>query len=141
VINKLGVPGVLVHGVNIRPGKPTILAVCDGKPVVGLPGNPVSAYVISNLFVRPIIQRMLGMDEYLIFPSTQATLLENVNSVSGREDWVPVNLTRNEQSFSARPIFGKSNFIFDLVRADGLLKIPTESTGFGAGSQVLIYQL
>ena len=52
-INKLGQPGVLVHGVAVRPGKPTILAVCDGKPVFGLPGNPVSCINIFQLFVTP----------------------------------------------------------------------------------------
>jgi molybdopterin molybdotransferase len=60
VINRLGSPGVLVHGINIRPGKPTILAVCDGKPVMGLPGNPVSALVIADRFVRDIVEACLG---------------------------------------------------------------------------------
>ncbi len=59
-INKLGLPGVLVHGVAIRPGKPTILALCDGKPVFGLPGNPVSCINIFKFFVVPTIQLMLG---------------------------------------------------------------------------------
>ena len=61
VIDSLGRPGVLVHGVDVRPGKPTILAVCDGKVVVGLPGNPVSALVIAGLFVVPVLQALLGL--------------------------------------------------------------------------------
>ncbi len=61
VVNSLGEPGVLVHGVNVRPGKPTILAVCGGKPVIGLPGNPVSALVIAGLFVSPVVRRLLGI--------------------------------------------------------------------------------
>ncbi len=61
VIQTLGEPGVLVHGVNVKPGKPTILAICDGKPIVGLPGNPVSAYVIAHMFVVPIIERLSGL--------------------------------------------------------------------------------
>ena len=60
VINELGAPGVLVHGVSVKPGKPTILAVCDGKPVFGLPGNPVSAMVIFDLFITPTILALLG---------------------------------------------------------------------------------
>jgi molybdopterin molybdotransferase len=61
VIDESGRPGVLVHGINIRPGKPAILAVCDGKPVIGLPGNPVSAFVIAWLFVPPMINRLQGV--------------------------------------------------------------------------------
>ncbi|MBL8046897.1 MAG: hypothetical protein JNL09_10160, partial [Anaerolineales bacterium] len=57
VINELGEPGVLVHGVALKPGKPAILAVCDGKPVIGLPGNPVSAMVVADLFVVPAVYR------------------------------------------------------------------------------------
>ncbi len=60
VIDELGDPGVLVHGVNVRPGKPTILGVCDGKPVIGLPGNPVSALVIAGLFVTPLLAPDVG---------------------------------------------------------------------------------
>ena len=59
-IDSLGRPGVLVHGVAVRPGKPTILAVCDGKPVFGLPGNPVSCMNIFQVFVTPTIRQMLG---------------------------------------------------------------------------------
>ena len=61
VIDALGEPGVLVHGVNVRPGKPTILAVCAGKAVIGLPGNPVSALVIAALFVTPVLETLLGL--------------------------------------------------------------------------------
>ena len=59
-IQSLGSPGVLAHGINIRPGKPTILGVCEGKPVIGLPGNPVSAFVVARLIVVPAISRLLG---------------------------------------------------------------------------------
>ena len=61
VIDSLGAPGVLVHGINTRPGKPTILGVCDGKAVIGLPGNPVSALVNGYLFVVPVIEMLLGL--------------------------------------------------------------------------------
>jgi len=61
VIHSLGTPGVLVHGINTRPGKPTILGVCGGKPVIGLPGNPVSALVNGYLFVVPVIEKLLGL--------------------------------------------------------------------------------
>jgi molybdopterin molybdotransferase len=91
VIQSLGAPGVLVHGINTRPGKPTILGVCDGKPVLGLPGNPVSALVNGYLFVVPLIERLLGSQPRLR-PMVTAHLAINLPSQAGREDWWPVRL-------------------------------------------------
>ena len=71
VIDALGEPGVLVHGVNVRPGKPTILAVCCGKAVIGLPGNPVSALVIADLFVTPVLETLLGLRRRLPRPGAE----------------------------------------------------------------------
>lgn len=140
VINGLGTPGVLVHGVNIRPGKPTILAVCNGKVVIGLPGNPVSALVIARLFVVPVIHRLLGLAP-VIQPVIQAALSINVPSQAGREDWIPVRLMRTTDGLRAEPIFSKSNLIFSLARADGLLRITPDATGLEAGSKVEIVPL
>jgi molybdopterin molybdotransferase len=137
VINGLGSPGVLVHGVNIRPGKPTILAVCDGKTVIGLPGNPVSALLIARLFVIPVINHLLGLAPTIqaIIP---AVLSINLASQAGREDWVPVRLISTPNGLQADPIFSKSNLIFSLARAEGLLRIPPDATGLEAGSRVEI---
>jgi molybdopterin molybdotransferase len=85
VIRTLGEPGVLVHGINTRPGKPTILGVCNGKAVIGLPGNPVSALVNGYLFVVPVIERLLGA-----LPKPKATVMAkltvNLPSQAGREE-------------------------------------------------------
>jgi molybdopterin molybdotransferase len=132
-IGDLGGPGVLVHGVNVRPGKPTILAACDGKAVIGLPGNPVSALVIAGLFVRPVVGMLLGLREEVKKPGILARLTINLSSQAGREDWVPVRLIEAEDSFEAEPVFSKSNLIFSLARADGLLRIPPDATGLNAG--------
>lgn len=136
VINELGKPGVLVHGVNLRPGKPTILGVCNGKPVLGLPGNPVSALVVAELFVKPLINAMLGRKGFVPRAATRATLTINLASQSGREDWIPVHLIESEKGLLAEPIFGKSNLIFTLVKADGLICIPADATGVAAGEEV-----
>lgn len=136
VINQLAPPGVLVHGVNVRPGKPTILAVCDGKAVIGLPGNPVSALVIAGLFVIPVIESLLGLQIIPPKPIIQARLTINLPSQAGREDWIPVHLIQNGEGYRAEPIFGKSNLIFTLARADGLLCIPSDATGLSAGEIV-----
>lgn len=156
-IGSLGHPGVLVHGINTRPGKPTILGVCSGKAVIGLPGNPVSALVNGYLFVVPVIERLLGIPSdsatgLARHTSVLANLTVNLPSQAGREDWWPVKLipvsSAVHQSSAvnrgyefidnwlAEPIFGKSNLIFTLVEADGLLRIPPEVTGLSAGERV-----
>ncbi|NJC98059.1 MAG: molybdopterin molybdenumtransferase MoeA [Anaerolineales bacterium] len=144
VIRSLGEPGVLVHGINTRPGKPTILGVCSGKAVIGLPGNPVSALVNGYLFVIPVIEKLLGA---LPKPraTVQAMLTVNLPSQAGREDWWPVRLIANRKSeivnYDADPIFGKSNLIFTLASADGLLRIHPDATGLSAGEIVEVMLL
>jgi molybdopterin molybdotransferase len=145
VIEQLGEPGVLVHGLNTRPGKPTILGVCGGKAVIGLPGNPVSALVNGYMLVVPLIEHLLG-EIPRPRATVQARLTVNLPSQAGREDWWPVRLVspspsgrgvRGEgESWQADPIFGKSNLIFTLAAADGLLKIPPDATGLSAGELV-----
>jgi molybdopterin molybdotransferase len=141
VINHLGSPGVLVHGVSVRPGKPTILSVCDGKAVIGLPGNPVSALVIASLFVAPILEGLLGMQYKRPRPAVTARLGLNLASQTGREDWVAVRLEEQPDGYVAAPVFGKSNLIFTLARADGLIRIPPEATGLSAGERVEVHLL
>ncbi len=141
VIRSLGEPGVLVHGIGIKPGKPTILGVCDGKPVIGLPGNPVSALVISRLFVVPAIHHLLGLKSTSINPSVSAALTANIPSRAGREDWVPVKLQETTRGYIAEPIFSKSNLIFSLVNADGLVCIPSDATGLSSGETAIVHLL
>ena len=77
-IRTLGEPGVLVHGINTRPGKPTIIGACAGKAVIGLPGNPVSALVNGQLFVLPVMAVLLGMDPARPRPAVRARLTLNL---------------------------------------------------------------
>jgi molybdopterin molybdotransferase len=140
VINRLGEPGVVLHGLNIRPGKPTIFAMVDGKPVLGLPGNPVSAWVIHQVMVVPILERLCGQETFHLWGRMPALLEINIPSISGRQDWVPAKLILQENgSYLARPIFGKSNLIFTLSRADGLICVPATATGLAAGEKVEVY--
>jgi len=133
VISQLGKPGVVVHGVAARPGKPTILAVVEGKPVIGLPGNPVSAFVMFRLFGVPALAHLMGT-HMALQTRIAARVAVNVPSAAGREDYVPVRLVEREGEQWAEPIFGKSNLIFTLVGADGLLKIPLNVTGLREGT-------
>jgi molybdopterin molybdotransferase len=144
VIDQLGAPGVLVHGVNVRPGKPTILAVCGGKPVVGLPGNPVSALVISSLFVEPVIGKLLGLRRQAPKAAIPARLSLNLSSQSGREEYIAVRLIKEgpeDGPYTAEPVFGKSNLIFTLTRADGLVCVPPDASGLSAGESVEVILL
>jgi molybdopterin molybdotransferase len=136
VINELGEPGVLVHGISFRPGKPTILANCDGKPVVGLPGNPVSAMVVFNLLVVPMLWRLQGLTKPPAPQVVKARLARNVASVAGREDRIQVRLEQRKDGLWAEPVFGKSNLIFILIKADGMIKVPLDKTGLSAGESV-----
>ncbi len=136
VVNELGKPGVLVHGVALKPGKPTILAVADGKPVFGLPGNPVSAMVCADLFVVPTVYRLQGCLAPPRRRSVRAKLTHNLASQAGRVDYVPARLVVRNGEQWAEPVFGKSNQIFTLVFADGMLVIPADATGVSAGENV-----
>ncbi len=136
-INKLGAPGVLVHGVAIRPGKPTILAVCDGKPVIGLPGNPVSCINIFKHFVVPTLHLMLGAQPQPA-RTTVARLARNISAGSGRADFVRVRLEERDGETWAVPVFGKSNLIFTLVRSEGVVEVPLNSNGIPAGEMISV---
>jgi molybdopterin molybdotransferase len=136
VINDLGAPGALVHGISFRPGKPTVLAVCDGKPVIGLPGNPVSAMVVFGLLVSPMLWRWQGLARPPEPRTIKARLARNVASVAGREDRIQVRLEQRQDGLWADPVFGKSNLIFILVKADGMIKVPLDQTGLSAGEIV-----
>jgi molybdopterin molybdotransferase len=135
VIASLGSPGVLVHGVSLRPGKPTILAVADSKPVFGLPGNPVSCMVTFDLFVAPALAHIAGQS---VVPrlTRRARLTKNIASASGREDYVQVRLTERHGEVWAEPVFGKSNLIYTLVRSDGMVKVELNQGGLVEGSWV-----
>ena len=137
IIDALGAPGVLVHGVSVRPGKPTILAVADGAAIFGLPGNPVSAIVIFDLFVSPAIRALLGASAPLQ-QQLQARLARNIASTTGREDYVQVQLQERDGELWAVPVFGKSNLIYTLVNADGAIKIPLNSNGILAEEWVTV---
>jgi molybdopterin molybdotransferase len=136
VIESLGEPGVLLHGVATRPGKPTIVGVVGQKPVIGLPGNPVSAMIQFDMFGTPAIYRLQGVQTPPRRGLVWATLGKNIASESGREDYIPARLVESEDGLTAVPVFGKSNLIYTLVNADGLIKVPLNKAGLLAGEQV-----
>ena len=141
VLNKLGKPGVLIHGVSVRPGKPTVIAIANDKPIFGLPGHPVSAMIIFDLFVRPLISWLQGGDYNYDSDNpkeVKAELTCNVVSDSGREDYVRVFMYKEKGKFYAEPVLGKSGLISTMVRASGLIKIGLNIEGIEKGSKVMV---
>ncbi|MYD94804.1 MAG: molybdopterin molybdenumtransferase MoeA [Chloroflexi bacterium] len=136
VIGNLGTPGVLAHGIAVKPGKPTIVALADGKPVFGLPGNPVSAMVVFGLVVVPTIRRLLGTGSANEPPRRRARLARSLASQTGRIDFVPAALQLRDDELWATPVLGPSNLIATLVRASGLIRIPLDAGGLPEGAWV-----
>lgn len=139
VIDSAGKPGVLFHGIAVKPGKPTVGAILGSKPVFGLPGHPTSAMVIFDLMVAPLV-RMGGYpaseeESAMEFP-LRAVMTRNMRSAAGREDFIRVKLTYREGQFFAEPVLGKSGLITTMVKADGLARIPAGKEGVEAGEIV-----
>jgi molybdopterin molybdotransferase len=127
------------HGISIAPGKPTIFAKAAGKPVMGLPGHPVSALVVFSLFGAPLLRMMGGESAEQAFAplrTTRARLTQNVASAPGREDYVRVTLETQNGTLFARPLPGKSGAVFSLVQADGMFCIPHSEEGKETGEEV-----
>jgi molybdopterin molybdotransferase len=139
VLNKLGKPGVLIYGVSVKPGKPTIVAIANNKPIFGLSGHPVSAMIIFDLFVRPLISWLQGGEyNYGYKREIEAELTCNVVSDSGREDYIRVFVHQEGKKFYAKPVLGKSGLISTMVRASGLIKIGLNIEGLEKGSKVVV---
>ena len=136
VISRLGEPGILMHGLAHKPGKPSIIGSAKGKLVFGLPGNPVSAMIIFELLVSRAIKNMLGSVSQIISPP-KAILTKDIPSTNGREEHVPVKLFNSQSgNLMADPIFGKSNLIYTLIKSDGIVVVPINKSGIYSGDIV-----
>jgi putative molybdopterin biosynthesis protein len=126
---------VIVHGVNIKPGKPVILAIINGKPVIGLPGYPVSAVLTMRLFVKDLLYSLQGL-EPPAQPKAVAVLSRPISSKPGVEEFVRVKIGMVGDKKMVTPISRGAGVVMSLVRADGILTISAGSEGIGAGEQV-----
>lgn len=130
---------VLLHGIRIAPGKPTIFALCGDKPVFGLPGNPVSSIVVFEKVVSPALRKRAGFAQWQRhYEQIQAVLSKNVPSARGRDDFVRVKLERRDGAAYAEPIYAHSNNISSLSKADGILAIPADVEGYAKGERVTV---
>ena len=131
---------ILLHGVAVSPGKPLILARIGHRPIVGLPGHPISAMVCFEQFVVPLIRRLEGEDVTHPFlrPSIQAILSRNIPSKEGRLDFVRVRLQKTGDGIIAVPVPGKSGVISAMVRAHGCVRIEADCEGLYKGDEVIV---
>lgn len=137
VIDDLGEPGVFVHGVAVKPGKPTIIGKIGNTAVFGLPGHPVSAMLICRVFVGYLLKEMLCMDR-MDEIYQEAITHENIHSAPGKETYQMVELQEKDGKIYAQPVYGKSGAISTLTRSDGFIKIQENTEGINKGDKVLV---
>jgi molybdenum cofactor synthesis domain-containing protein len=125
VIDRMGKPGVLVHGLAMKPGKPAFAAVVRGKPVFGLPGYPVSALMVFDQLVAPYLRRLGGLPQ-AERAKVRVKLAAKILSARGRRELVPVRLVRKKREHHAEPLFKGSGAITALALADGYIDVPLE---------------
>src|ERR1041385_8996015 len=126
---------LLAHGIDVMPGKPAVLGVVDGKPVIGIPGYPVSAIVIAREILCPVIEKLLGAGAGAP-PTVQAVVPKKIPSHLGLEEFVRVHLGRVEDKLIAAPLGRGAGVITTMVHADGLMRIPSLVEGVNAGEEM-----
>jgi molybdopterin molybdotransferase len=141
VINDLGKPGVLFHGVSLKPGKPTMGGMINSFPIFGLPGHPVAVTVSFEIFVKPVLEKLSGLcrnsfdhDKNTVV----AKITKNISSSPGRQEHIAVALEKRNDELWAAPILGKSGLITTLTRADGTFVIPLKKLGVQEGEPVKV---
>lgn len=133
IIKELG--EVLVHGIALKPGKPTILGIIEGKPVIGIPGYPVSSYLVFDTFVKPLIAKFLGLEEETE-DTIKANITKRVFSSFKNKELVRVNLGQVGDRLIATPLSSGAGATMSLVRADGIGIIPQNIEGVEAGEEI-----
>lgn len=138
VLSNLPDSEIIVHGISISPGKPTILARSGKKALWGIPGHVVSAMVVFAAVVKPFIEKISGNNLQPNIPFVSAKLTRNIASAQGRTDYIRVRLTEEEGIVLAEPVLGKSGLINTMVKADGFIKIGANAEGLEKGSMVQV---
>jgi molybdopterin molybdotransferase len=145
VLDSLGPPGILLHGINVKPGKPTIVAAVGETPLLGMPGYPVSSMIIFHRFIRPLIWRLSGLsplpDPFPVVAT--ARLGRSLHSRGGREEYVRVSLADADDGGSpiATPLLGGSASFTSLLGADGLVRVDSNVEGMDQGASVKVLAL
>jgi molybdopterin molybdotransferase len=139
-VNDLGSPGIIVHGIAMRPGMPTALAVVHNKPIMIFPGNPVAAMVAFEVFARPLIQRMLGLKRLEKRPTLEARMTRRITTPLGRRTFVRVRVLRQNGELFAEPISVKgSSLISTMTKSNGYTVVPEYREGLEKGETVVVH--
>lgn len=137
VAARIGKPGILVHGVAMRPGMPTGLAVVGKKPIILLPGNPVAVMLSFEVFGRPLISRMLGLQATESRPVLMARTKRKISTTLGRKNFVRVHVSREKGEFVADPISARGSSLFStMTRSNGYVIVPENQEGLEEGAMV-----
>ena len=139
VAARIGKPGILVHGVAMRPGMPTGLAVVGKKPIILLPGNPVAVMLSFEVFGRPLISRMLGLQATESRPMLMARTKRKISTTLGRKNLVRVHVSREKGEFIADPISARGSSLFStMTRSNGYVIVPETQEGLAEGAMVAV---
>lgn len=139
VINDIGKPGVLFHGVSLKPGKPLIGGIVDHIPIFGLPGHPAAVNICFRVFIEPILDSISGLKENRLYKEKKfikARIAKKISSSPGREEHIGVKLEERNGEIWAIPLLGKSGLITTLTNADGTAIIPLRKLGVEEGEIV-----
>jgi molybdopterin molybdotransferase len=138
-VNKIGKPGVVIHGLALRPAMPTAVAAVDGKPVMILSGNPVAAIIGFEVFARPLICKMLGMNREEPRPTVNAVMTRKVATALGRKTFVRVRVTQKNGEYFAEPVSARgSGTISTMTRGNGFVIVPENREGVAEGELVTV---
>jgi len=139
-VNSIGKPGVIVHGIAMRPAMPTALAVVNQKPIIILSGNPVAAMIGFEVFVRPLICRMLGLKREEFRHLVNAKMTRKVTTALGRKTFVRVRVFQKKGEFLAEPVSTRgSGIISTMTKANGYAVVPENREGLAEGESVSVY--
>jgi molybdopterin molybdotransferase len=139
-VNRTGKPGVIVHGVAMRPAMPTALAVVGGKPILIFSGNPVAAMVAFEVFARPLICRMLGLKQDERRPTLKAKMTRSATAALGRRTFLRVRVFQRDGEFVAEPTSARgSGIISTMTRSNGYVVVPENREGLGEGETVTVH--
>jgi putative molybdopterin biosynthesis protein len=138
LVDELGKPGILVHGVAIKPGKPLVLAAWDRKPLAILPGFPSSAAITFDVFVKPVLRMLAGLDPVEARDHRDASLAVSMPAGGGRHEFVLCNLVKNEDQLLAWPIIKGSGSVSAFAQADGFFEVPSSRDHMERGARVQV---
>ncbi len=140
-INSIGKPGVLIHGVLVSPGKPTIFGLVNDHPFVGLPGHPSSFTLSAFTFLVPLLKKLSGETEWMLKPTGKFRITDNVFSRQGRETFIWSKRIYENGEILVKPLMFKSGMISPAARADGFIRIPAGVEGYYEGDFVEFYSI